>query len=684
MGIFGVVAMHLNISGRIYLLVALSFLAIGVLAFLSVRDVTNTRTDMRQTELVSIVQSAQALAAAQYERAQAGEVTEAQAQAEALDRIRDIRYRGNEYLFVFEESGLMLMHPINAAMEGGDHSGLQDSNGKYFFAEMIETANAQGGGFVSYMWPRVPNTPDIPKESYVELYEPWGWILGTGVYVDDLAAENFNSAMVQLAIVAVILLVTAGTAVLIARTITRPISKLTTTMDTLSKGDYSHEVEGTARKDEIGLMARAVAIFRENGLKVAQMTEAEAVRVIEEQKARAQMMSELQDAFGNVVDAAVDGDFTKRVETEFPDAELNALASGINNLVEVVDRSIDETGTVLAALAQTDLTKRVSGEYKGALAKLKTDTNAVAENLSGVVTQLRQTSRALKVATGEILAGTNDLSERTTKQAAAIEETSAAMDQLTTTVNENAQKAENAFSGSETAAKLANEGGTVMADATTAMERITTSSSKISNIIGMIDDIAFQTNLLALNASVEAARAGEAGKGFAVVAVEVRRLAQSAAEASSEVKALIEQSANEVDGGSKLVANAAQKLAAILQSVEENSALMKDISRANREQTSAINEVSTAIRQMDEMTQHNAALVEETNAAIEQTEAQASELDRIVDVFKVSGASEAEPVRQPAPANSSKPSAPAKTRTAASAYLSQGNAALKAEEWDEF
>ncbi|HTM79101.1 MAG TPA: methyl-accepting chemotaxis protein, partial [Devosia sp.] len=295
------------------------------------------------------------------------------------------------------------------------------------------------------------------------------------------------------------------------------------------------------------------------------------------------------------------------------------------------------------------------------------------------VTQLRETSRALKTATGEILSGANDLSERTTKQAATIEETSAAMEQLASTVADNARMAEDANQKVQLMAESATRSGAVMNQANEAMERITTSSSKISNIIGLIDDIAFQTNLLALNASVEAARAGDAGKGFAVVAVEVRRLAQSAASASSDVKALIEQSATEVAGGSKLVSSASEQLTAMQAAVEENSALMQNIAHASREQAAAIEEVTVAVRTMDEMTQHNAALVEETNAAIEQTEAQASELDRVVDIFTLADQAPAARARQPAPVRP----VVERVKAAARSYLSQGNAAID-KDWNEF
>jgi methyl-accepting chemotaxis protein len=508
------------------------------------------------------------------------------------------------------------------------------------------------------------------------------WAVVTTISEDEALAPITNMRNLMLGVGALLLVVAAGAGFMFSRSVTRPISRLTNAMEALAQGDLAVEVQGAGRKDEIGAMAQAVEVFRENALKVTEMTEGERTASEQRRVDRARMMQQLQRAFGAVVDAAIAGDFSRRVEANFPDEELNRLAGSVNNLVETVDRGVGETGEVLAALASTDLTRRVEGEYEGAFANLKADTNAVAEKLSEIVRQLKETSRALKLATGEILSGANDLSERTTKQAATIEETSAAMEQLATTVMQNAQRAKDASVVAAGVTKTAEEGGVVMTQANDAMERITNSSGKISNIIGLIDDIAFQTNLLALNASVEAARAGEAGKGFAVVAVEVRRLAQSAAEASSEVKALIEQSAGEVKGGSKLVAEAAAKLSAMLTAARSSNELMDGIAKDSHDQASAIEEVNAAVRQMDEMTQHNAALVEETNAAIEQTEAQASELDRIVDIFTVEEAVKPQAVMPQRPARGIRAMQDRVTRVAKS-YLSRGNAAVD-EEWSEF
>ncbi len=355
---------------------------------------------------------------------------------------------------------------------------------------------------------------------------------------------------------------------------------------------------------------------------------------------------------------------------------------------EKINAAVAATGSVLRDVAMGDLTKRVTAELAPEFDQIKADTNSVVERLADIVSSLQTTSGSLKTATGEILAGANDLAERTTRQAATIEETAAAIEQLSSAVIENAQRAVTASDKAQAVANNASEGGSTMNQANDAMNAIETSSAKISNIIGMIDDIAFQTNLLALNASVEAARAGEAGKGFAVVAVEVRRLAQSAANASSEVKALIETSAREVRNGSQLVAHAAETLLDILAGARESAALIDTIAQENRNQSTALEEVSVAVRQMDEITQHNAALVEQTNAAIEQTEVQANDLDEIIAVFRT-GVEVAAPVLREkavpvkAPASVSPAPRIAAQRPAAMAPRIAGNTAL-ADDWDEF
>lgn len=357
---------------------------------------------------------------------------------------------------------------------------------------------------------------------------------------------------------------------------------------------------------------------------------------------RPALMRELQLSFGAVVEAAVAGDFSQRITARFPDPELNALAASVNRLLDSVDTGVAATSEVLAALARADLTFRMEGDFSGAFAALQLDTNGVGDKLGDIIKRLQQTSSAVKTATSEILAGANDLSERTLKQASTIEETSSAMGKLASTVIENASRAESASDKADSVTQAAERGAEAMGKAIAAMDQIKSSSNQISNIIGMIDDIAFQTNLLALNASVEAARAGESGKGFAVVAVEVRRLAQSAANASADIKALIERSAGEINQGSQLVMDVAERLQVMRQSAQESSVLIEGISNESRGQASSIENIRAAIERLDEMTQHNAALVEQVNAAIEQTEGQATELDAIVDIFVTDGTESSE------------------------------------------
>jgi methyl-accepting chemotaxis protein len=422
--------------------------------------------------------------------------------------------------------------------------------------------------------------------------------------------------------------------VLFQRVVSRRLKTLVGLTGELAAGRTEVKIPAQKASDELTVMFDALEGFRAALVEQAALEESERQRDTEAGQRR-RASDKLTDDLRKTLCAVMAGDLSRRVDAVYEQPELRQVAAEVNALLEAVDLGLTSTGRVLSALAQADLTARVSGAFTGAFAELRDNTNAVAEKLTSVMTDLRTTSRALKTATGEILAGANDLSERTTRQAATVEQTSATIEQLSLTVGANAGRAREANQAVSAASAIALESGKAMETATEAMARISTSSSRISSIIGLIDDIAFQTNLLALNASVEAARAGDAGKGFAVVAVEVRRLAQSAAGASAEIKQLIDISAGEVADGTKLVMDIAQRIVALNGSVTQSATLIGEIATASQSQASAIEEVAVAVRQMDEITQHNAALVEETNAAIEQTEAQAAELDRIVEVFTI-------------------------------------------------
>ena len=303
---------------------------------------------------------------------------------------------------------------------------------------------------------------------------------------------------------------------------------------------------------------------------------------------------------------------------------------------------VNEAMSVLTGVAEGNLTQKMEFDYKGTFAEIKTAVNSTVDRLYGMVKQIIESAQAVNSAASEIASGSTDLSQRTEEQASSLEETAASMEQITGTVKQNSSNAANANDLSGKANQVASEGGKVVEQAVTAMGSIEKSSQKISDIIGVIDEIAFQTNLLALNAAVEAARAGDAGKGFAVVASEVRSLAGRSASASKEIKALINESVTQVKDGATLVNQAGETLKNIVASVKQVSGIVSEIASASQEQATGIDEINTAITQMDEVTQQNAALVEENTAAATSLVEQGRELEKLMSFFTLSDEGEEE------------------------------------------
>ena len=438
-------------------------------------------------------------------------------------------------------------------------------------------------------------------------------------------------------------------AAVVVTLIVRPLAATTRSMQRLAGGDLTVEVQGANRKDEVGMLAQSLQVFKDNGIRaVALEAEAAALRdAADAERSR------------NEAERAREG-----AENQ---AAITALARGLD------------------ALANGDLTHEVTESVAPRTQQLKDDLNATALRLRETMTTIAAAIEGMTAGTGEFSQAADDLSRRTEQQAASLEQTAAALDEITATVRNTAEGATQAQNVVSAAKDDAEQSSVVMRDAVLAMSEIEKSSQEISQILGVIDEIAFQTNLLALNAGVEAARAGDAGRGFAVVASEVRTLAKRSAEAAKEIKQLIATSSRQVDRGVKLVGETGQSLQRIVGQVTQVHTAVSGIAASAKEQATALREVNTAINQMDQVTQQNAAMVEQSTAASHSLMLETSELSRLTSFFQIgAGSKEPAPVATPRPVRIAKPPVlkiVAKTR---SHQVSPSSAPAVAEGWTEF
>ncbi|CAK0772658.1 methyl-accepting chemotaxis protein [Gammaproteobacteria bacterium] len=346
-------------------------------------------------------------------------------------------------------------------------------------------------------------------------------------------------------------------------------------------------------------------------------------------------MKRVQNEVKEMVNTAQAGDLTRRIDLAGKDGFLRNLAESLNQLLETVEGAVSDTVNALECMARGDLTIRINNTYGGEFARIRENTNITTQQLGTLAGDIRSAAEAINSASREISIGNMDLSKRTEQQAASLEETGATMEELTSTVKQNASNASQANQFAQGARDVAERGGELVGQVVRTMSAITESSTKIADIISVIEGIAFQTNILALNAAVEAARAGEQGRGFSVVAAEVRSLAGRSATAAKEIKSLIDASTTQVNNGSRLVGQAGQTMGDIVQAVKRVTDLMAEISAASNEQSKGIEQVNQAISQMDEVTQQNAALVEEAASASESLQEQAEQLLTAVSKFKL-------------------------------------------------
>ncbi|MBO9710128.1 MAG: CHASE3 domain-containing protein [Caulobacter sp.] len=434
---------------------------------------------------------------------------------------------------------------------------------------------------------------------------------------------------------------------LLSTAIGGPVARMTDAMRRLASGDNGVDVPAVGRKDEVGQMADAVLNFKEAAI---------AKLRLEGETLEQRRLTEVERA--------------QREAEKAAEAEADAVA------ITAIGRALDH-------LANGDLTHRITVEFAPKAAQLKTDFNAAAERLQAALRGINNATGGIRSGSEEIAQASDDLSRRTEQQAASLEETAAALDEITATVRKTAAGANEVSGLVATARAGAEKSGRIVDQAVSAMTEIEASSQQITQIIGVIDEIAFQTNLLALNAGVEAARAGDAGRGFAVVAQEVRALAQRSADAAKEIKGLISTSTQQVGAGVDLVGQTGQALRAIVDQVASIDSLVSEIAASAQEQATGLHQVNTAVNQMDQVVQQNAAMVEEATAATHSLKGEAGELATLVGRFRVGS----DAGRPAAATPASRPAAsPARVAQAKVAAAFHGAAAVKMEEdaWEEF
>ncbi len=693
--------MNLTIKAKLILLVLVTLVGMSFITIYDSITEKQIMMDAKKERVETIITGISSQIHALQNQVKEGKLTMEAAQKEAKDIVSSFRYDGNNYVWINDFHPNMIMHPLKPSLDGSDLSEYKDKKGNLLFVNMAKTAEKSGQGYVEYFWTKPNQTVPVPKMSFVKEIPGWNWILGTGIYIDDVNEAFYATLISHFVILAFLIAISIGVAYWVFNAINRPLKEMSSIMQRVSNdGDLSQTIS-IRGNDEIGRISADFnhhIQFLANTIEEIQSVMANVARGNTDVSIHTEMKGvfdelkqDVNQSVQNINQTIVflDTTLSSLSKGEFDVQTISGLEGRFKHILENTESvvnslklSFEEINLVMSEMSTGKFDRRISIDVKGEFEKLEHNINQSLDSVEEAIThisealsrqasgnydpksdiqltgdlkrldsalhttcdkvgttilQINHSAESVSRMSEELAQSAMAFSEKTQNQAATLEETSASTEEITATVRQNTDSARNANALARQAQEKAHKGAQINEVAVQSMDQITESSNQIADIITLIDSIAFQTNLLALNAAVEAARAGEHGRGFAVVAGEVRNLAQKSADAARQIKTLIEDSVQKIHEGADYVNQSKESLSEINEVITKVTSIISEITTSSEEQAKAVEHINQAIVSLDKDTQQNALIVEQTAQNAQQMKEAAYQMSRQVDFFKVSG-----------------------------------------------
>ena len=536
-----------------------------------------------------------------YEKIQNDGISEEEAKRQAIKYIKNVRYANGNYYWINDTNHKMIIHPISTSLNGKNVSNVKDINGKFIFQEMVKLSKDKGNGLVKYTWKKPNVVEPQPKYSYVELFEPWGWVIGTGSYLDDVekdvalmnkeSNENLDNIIWNtiLLVIVIAIVLSVISSFLISKIIVKPLSTLTGTVKALTKFSSADQKINIHTKDEIGDLARYFNQYLESIRKVVSQDQ----QIVEESEKAIEMVRA--------------GFFTYKVQSSSQNRSTNDLKNAINELIDDLNFKFTEVNKCIIEYGKNNFDYNFEvDDVAGKIGTLVTGTKSVGNNVSELLATIMQSGESLENNIEILTNSANSLSKSSNNQAASLEETAASVEEITSNIKNSSLHIVKMKEIDEVVMDSATAGQELAHKTVNSMEDINKEVTSIADAITVIDQISFQTNILSLNAAVEAATAGEAGKGFAVVAQEVRNLAARSAEAAKEIKDIVESATAKANEGKVIADQMIVGYDKLQESIIQTKEIIDSVSQASQEQERGISQINDSINVLDKNTQENA------------------------------------------------------------------------------